>query len=160
MCSQALLLGWRKGESVRAENHVCACTLSKPMKEVTIRKELPHRPCGHRPCGGIDSSGPVPGWVEAEAQCLIDPSLLHPSIPGTGLGSRNSRQQENNSTDCGGADSLGTVGCHGNRRKLILGSGTYPLWSLGAPLKATSLLLSHHPSPLPFVTMLGCTGKC
>lgn len=71
---------------------------------------------------------------------------------------RNSRQQENNSTDCGGADSLGTVGCHGNR-KLILGSGTYPRWSLGVPLDATSPLLSHDSSPLPPQVVLGLTGK-
>lgn len=96
------------------------------------------------------AAGLVTGQIPlTEAECLIHPSLLHPSIPGTGLGSRNSRQQENNSTDCGGADSLGTVGCHGNRRKLILGSGTYPLWSLGAPPAFTS----SQPTPFP-----GCAG--
>lgn len=92
--------------------------LSQLMKEVTVVSF-------HR---GLWLASPL--WPSpspgGESECLIGPSLLHPSIPGTEVGSRNSRQQENNSTDCGGADSLGTVGCHGNRRKLILGSGTYP----------------------------------
>lgn len=96
--------------------------LSKLMKEVTVAST--------QACGGDRFLWPSPS-PGGESERRIDPSLLHPSIPGTGVGSRNSRQQENNSTDCGGADSLGTVGCHGNRRKLILGSGTLPMMESG-----------------------------
>lgn len=97
-----------------------ACAGAVPADEGGHSCELPQRPVAD---DGLLWPRPSPG---GESECLIGPSLLHPSIPGTEVGSRNSCQQENNSTDCGGADSLGTVGCHGNRRKLILGSATYP----------------------------------